>query len=162
MDRGAVCGVVLNFLSNPSANSSSKLLFNIKAEMKELHMHGQYALRDDQNPANALLEKQYMNSDLYYFLREKLKFKLRIHRPSSEGPMFGYDDFTENHVPSDLHLEKLYPGDPPRKTMHRDFVVERRLLADYADCCGRRIADEPARMGFYEGRLKKWRLINIL
>lgn len=62
---------------------------------------------------------------------EELKFNPRLDRPSAEPPIFDFDDFMENHVTSDLQLEKLYPGDPVKKTMRSDFVVERRLLIEY-------------------------------
>ena len=123
--------MVLNVKSVSQLPLAATIQFNIEAEIKKLCMHEQYALRDDQKTANALLEKWCMNPDLCYFLSEELKFKTRLNRPSSEPRMFDYDDSTENHVPSDLQLEKLCLGAPVQKTMHRDFVVERRLLIDY-------------------------------
>ena len=60
-------GVVLTFLANPPPNRS-QLLYkpNIEVEMKELNLHEQYALREDQEAANALVEKWCMNPHLHY------------------------------------------------------------------------------------------------
>ena len=90
--------------------------------MKELSLQQQYALRDDQEAANDPLEKWCMNPHLYYFRSEELKFKPRLDRPSSEPRILGYDDFMENHVPSYLQLEKLFPVNPVKKTDRKSVV----------------------------------------
>ena len=51
--------------------------------------------------------------------------------PVAEPAMFDNDNFVERNIPSGIQLEKRFPVDPVKKTMHRDIVTERQLLEEY-------------------------------
>lgn len=63
--------------------------------------------------------------------------------------MFDYDEFVERNIPSDIQLEKRFPGDPVKKTMHRDFVTERQLLEEYWQWCDRMRSASPQNASFH-------------
>lgn len=54
-------------------------------------------------------------------------------RPAAEPPMFNYERFERECIPSDKMLKKAFPGNPAKATAYRDVLTERELLEIYRD-----------------------------
>lgn len=151
---GGKNGQCVRPLSVLLAASIAELLRNSNLIMSvdTITVHEQWALRDDPVAANALLTTWCTQRTAYTreYYRNQLRWLPRLNRPISEPPMFDYEEFVERCVPSDIQLQKLFPGDPVKKTMHRDFCTERSLLEDYWQWCQVMIESEPGRSSFYK------------
>lgn len=77
---------------------------------------------------------------------------LSTRRLIAEPPMFDYDDFIENRLPSDIQFCKLFPNDVVRWTRCRDVHTGGLLIHDYRDWVrDMEFHADPARRDFYEG-----------
>lgn len=53
-------------------------------------------------------------------------------RPITEPPVFDYEEFIEEVVPSDIRMKLLFPDDIEQRTKYRDTFTERKLLEMYS------------------------------
>lgn len=52
-------------------------------------------------------------------------------RPITEPPLFDYEEFIEERVPSDFRMKLLFPDDIEKRTRYRDTFTEFELLGMY-------------------------------
>lgn len=115
-----------------------------------------WASQENDVDAEKLFKKWFTSADsILGPLPENELWLPRYDRPVSEPPIFDYEKFVENSIPSDIRLEVLFPGDPVKKTSHRDTCIIVGLVLKYWKWCERMIEADPARADFYKGLCKE-------
>lgn len=118
-----------------------------------------WASQEHDADAEELFKKWCANADAMLGPPREIElWEPRYDRPVSEPPIFDYETFVKNDIPSDLRLEILFPGDPVKKTSYRDFTIMGGLVLKYLRWCKRMMEADPARADFYEALCKELRI----
>lgn len=122
------------------------LVLSKPAQMAPIDLHLEYAKQDDEAAAKELFQEWCLNPDPFMGTGSWDMPQYEVsYRPTCEPPIFDYEDFIEENVPSPLQLEKIFPGDPVLKTAWRDVVTERKLLQQYHDWCNSNVGHDHKR-----------------
>ena len=85
----------------------------------------------------------------------RLAWRAEDQRPYAQPPMFNYDRFTNEFVPSDKMIRDMFPEDPAGRTEYRDVQTELELLNMFSDWADSNLPAPGIRDDFHVGLCKE-------